>query len=85
MTSEVTLIYNFDIDDDGYATVIAIVEDSRIIRAATRFDPPEYGPGVCKSGFYIGENDNIPLSEDELIEYINEQDLDWEIHEDYLC
>lgn len=84
MSNDVTLIYNFDIDEEGYATVVAVVEDVRIIHNATRLDPPEYGPGVCKAGFYVGEDDEIPLSEDELIDYVSEQDLDWEIYEDYL-
>ena len=78
------MIYDFDIDESGYATVIAVVEDIRIIHSGTNLEPPEYGPGVCKSGFYIGVDDSIPLSEDELIEYVYNQDLDWEIYEDNL-
>jgi hypothetical protein len=82
MSKEVTLIYSLDVADD-YATVIAIVEDARIVRNKTEFDPPEYGPGVCKAGFFLEEDEKLPDDDDELIGYLEKLELDWEIYDEY--
>jgi len=79
----ITLIYNIDQNED-YVTVVAVVEDTRLVFAGDHIDPPEYGPGICKASFYLDENELLPKDEDDLIDYLNELNLDWEPYDDYL-
>lgn len=58
--------------------VTAIVEDIVEI-AATYYDPPEYGPGLCEASFCLSEDDVLPEDEDELIEFVNKLDLEWNL------
>ena len=74
----ITLVYSTEVTND-YVNVIAVVEDTRLVYFGSQFDPPEYGPGVCKAGFYLEEGETIPEDEEELIEYLERLDLDWEL------
>lgn len=77
----ITLIYKIEVKED-YVNVVAVVEDAQLVYPGNHIDPPEYGPAVCKSGFYLNEDEILPEDEDELIEYLNDLDLDWEVVDD---
>jgi hypothetical protein len=74
----ISLIYNVQKQDDR-VTVTAVVEDSKLVYSATKFDPPEYGPGLCESSFYLDDDEILPEDEDELIDYLEKLDLTWEL------
>ena len=64
---------------DDYVTVEAIIGDAGLIRHATQWDPPEYAPALCRSGFYLDEGEQIPTDEDGFCSYLDSLDLDWEL------
>lgn len=74
----ITLVYDVYQDDD-MVTVTAIVEDVKLVYPATRFDPEEYGPALCKATFYLDENELLPSEDEQLIEYLENLNLDWEV------
>ena len=77
----ITLIYKTEVKDD-YVTVVAVVEDAQLVYAGSYIDPPEYGPAICEAGFYLGEDEVLPEDEDELLDYLNGLDLDWNVVSD---
>lgn len=74
----ITLIYDVCRDGDN-VTVKAVVEDSVLTYPATDLDPPEYGPALCEASFELEENEIIPGDEDQLIDYLERLNLDWEV------
>lgn len=74
----ITVIYNVDQNDD-HVTVQAVVEDVVLTYAATHLDPPEYGPALCEASFYLGEDETLPTNDDDLIEFLEKLDLEWEV------
>lgn len=74
----ITLIY--DVRKDGDNVVVkAVVEDSVLVYAATNLDPPEYGPALCEASFELEENEILPRDSDDLIDYLEGLNLDWEV------
>ena len=65
---------------DDVVEVKAIIEDASLRYTATYFDPPEYVPALCYSSFTLDEE--LPVDNSELLEYIESLDLDWEVVED---
>ena len=69
--------------------VTAMVADKRLARPAVYHpadlaSPEEYGPGVCSAGFEILLGDNPPPtlgSPVDLLNYIQDLDLDWQLDE----
>ena len=69
--------------------VTAMVEDMRLTRPAIyhpadRATPAEYGPGVCSAGFEVLFGDDPPPtlgSSIDLLNYIQDLDLDWQLDE----
>jgi hypothetical protein len=74
----ITLIYNLEQKED-YVNVKAVVEDCVEIYPATNTDPAEYGPALCESSFYLEEDEILPQDEDDLIEYLENLNLDWQV------
>ena len=65
-----------DTDDSVYVT--AIVEDSVIVYSQTHYDPAEYGPALCETSFYLGD-DVLPENETEIVDYLESLDLEWKV------
>lgn len=65
-----------DTDDSVYVT--AIVEDSVIVSSQTYHDPAEYGPALCETSFYLGD-DVLPENETEIVDYLESLDLEWKV------
>lgn len=74
----ITLVYDV-VQEDDRVSVTAVVEDVRLIYPATRFEPEEYGPGLCKAFFYLGDDEILPTDDEELIKFLECLDLDWEL------
>lgn len=74
----ITLIYNLQQEEDR-VTVTAVVEDARVVFPATRFEPEEYGPALCEASFYLDEGELLPKDDEELISYLEDLNLDWEV------
>lgn len=74
----ISVIYDI-IKTEDHVKVKAIVEDSVQTYAATLIDPPEYGPALCEASFELEENEILPKDEDDLIEYLESLNLDWEV------
>ena len=74
----VLMIESTTIKDD-YVEVEALVGDAGLIRHATRWDPPEYAPALCRAGFYLDEGEQVPSDEDGFCRYLDQLDLDWEL------
>jgi hypothetical protein len=74
----ITLIYDIQKDDNS-VTVKAVVEDCVMTHPATELDPPEYGPALCEASFELEENEILPKDEDDLVDYLETLNLDWEV------
>lgn len=74
----ITLVYDVRQEDDR-VTVTAIVEDVKLVYPATRFEPAEYGPALCEASFYLDEGELLPSDDEQLIEYLENLNLDWEL------
>lgn len=61
--SDVLEVLAWDVDSDGYCTVDAVVDDIVVVCPPSRFDPPEYGPALCRGSFYISDDTVIPVDE----------------------
>jgi len=74
----ISLIYKVD-QQDNQVSVEAVVEDMVLLYSQTHTDPEEYGPALCSVTFELEEGEQLPINEDELIDYLNDMNLDWEV------
>lgn len=74
----ISVIYSIDKVDDE-VSVEAVIEDMVVVSPATFRDPEEYGPALCRATFYLEENEILPRDEDQLIDYLESMDLNWEV------
>lgn len=74
----ISLIYDIH-KKDNEVFVKAIVEDAVLVYPATNLDPEEYGPALCEATFELEENEILPSDDDQLIDYLEKLNLDWEV------
>lgn len=74
----ISLIYDI-YKKDNEVFVKAIVEDAVLVYPATNSDPEEYGPALCEATFELEENEILPSDDDQLIDYLESLNLDWEV------
>lgn len=67
---------------DNEVYVRAVVEDIVLLHQQTQYDPPEYGPALCEVSFELDEGQAIPEDEEEVIEYLEQLDLNWQVVEE---
>ena len=72
----VLTIHDVSISDDS-CTVEAIVEDAIMLLPGTRYEPAEYGPGLCKATFFITPDTPVFDSEEHFIQYLDEIKPAW--------
>ena len=65
--------------DENIVYVRAIVEDIVLVYQQTMESPAEYGPAVCETSFSLNEDETLPTNEDELVDFLNNLDLDWQV------
>jgi hypothetical protein len=66
-------------NEDGTVYVSAVIEDAVVTGVPTLYDPAEYGPALCESHFALDEGECLPKDDYELIEFIENLNLDWEL------
>ena len=66
-------------DADGLVTVTAVVDEMVLTHQQTAFDPPEYGPALCRGTFYLSDEDLIPATDAELCRLFYDRVDDWEV------
>lgn len=72
------------IHQDGTEVFVrAIVEDMVVLYSQTMESPAEYGPAMCETSFSLNEDEVLPEEDDELIDYLNSLDLNWNIDDDW--
>lgn len=82
MTTPILSIEDISIDEKSReVTVTAVVDEVILTRPSTWFDPPEYGPAICETTFYVDDynfnlNDHKQLKE-------SLSNFDWSIIRDY--
>lgn len=74
-------IESIEFDSENLVRVKAVIEDSILLYPQTMEDPAEYGPGLCEAVFELYEDEIIPDNENELIQYLKNLDLSWELVE----
>jgi hypothetical protein len=70
---------DFSMDADGLVTVTAVVDEMVLTHQQTTFDPPEYGPALCRGTFYLSDEDLIPATDAELRRLFYDRIDDWEV------
>jgi len=65
--------------DGTNVTVTAIVEDMRLVRKASYFQPDEWSPGLCTAVFELDEDESIPTDQASFCSYLDQKDLLWEL------
>jgi hypothetical protein len=63
---------------DNRCVVDAVVADAVIIIPATREEPAEWGPALCRGSFYFSEEDVIPNTDSGLRRMFEDRIDDWE-------
>jgi len=64
---------------DNVVEVYAVIEDVKLRWAATYLDPEEWEPALCTASFELYDGEQLPTNESELVDYIDNLDLNWEI------
>lgn len=65
--------------ENDLVSVRAVVEDAVQTYSQTYYDPPEYGPALCETSFYLDEDEILPKDEEQLLNYLNSLDIFWEV------
>ena len=73
----ITQLISINALPDNVYQVTAVVEDSHCVYPATRFEPAEYGDGLCQATFMLADDESIPSHQDGLCNFINALELDW--------
>jgi hypothetical protein len=64
-----------------HVTVTAVVDDMRLLYRATRFEPEEWAPALCRATIELDPEESIPLDEDGFCSYLDDLDPQWELIE----
>jgi len=65
--------------DGTYVTVIAVVDEMRLLYKATHLDPEEWVPALCTAYFQLDEEEQVPTDEDGFCSYLDSLDLNWQL------
>jgi len=65
--------------EDGNVYVSAVVEDVVQVYAQTYYEPAECGPALCEASFSVDDDEILPDNDYELMKYLEELDLTWEM------
>jgi len=78
VNEDLSSIIKDDPDFERLITVTAVLEDARLTHYQTLESPEEYGPGLCKTSFWLNADEVLPTNEQELIAFLSEMYLSWE-------
>jgi hypothetical protein len=77
--SDVLAVLELERDADGLCTVVADVDDVVLTSPQTVDDPAEYGPALCRSSFYLQDDEVIPEDDDDLCRFVADRVDDWDV------
>jgi hypothetical protein len=63
--------------DGDYLLVEAVVDDMRMVRPQSYWDPAEYGPALCKGWLTLPEDCIGPLTDEQILELLNDSCIEW--------
>jgi hypothetical protein len=76
--SNVLTVLEVDCDADGLCFVVADVDDVLVTNKASLLDPEEYGSALCRSAFYLQDDEVIPDNDGDLLAFIEARVSNWE-------
>lgn len=83
MSNTILEIVDYEYDEETQTgTVTAIIDDFILRYPATYEQPAEYGAGLAKANFMLGEDDEIPEDETELEMFFEDLYLEWQFVDD---
>lgn len=74
-------IENIHQDSNNVIHVEAVIDDFLLVSEASFDSPAEYGPAVCEASFELDEDEILPDNENELIKFLDNLYLDWQLVE----
>lgn len=75
--AEVLQIEDLYFDGDDLVRVEAVVDGVVLTRRASRQDPEEWGPALCRGTMYFCEDDRIPASDEAIKDLLSQRVEDW--------
>ena len=63
--------------EGDHLVVDAVVDDAVVVISQTPYNPPEWGPALCRGSMYFSEEDLIPATDAELRAMLTERVDDW--------
>jgi hypothetical protein len=79
--SDVIALYDLRVvgaDGDRLCTVEAVVADMAVVIPASREEPEEYGPALCRGSFDLSDDEVIPVDEQSQAEFVADRVTDWQ-------
>lgn len=74
---EVLEIEDLYFDGDDLVRVEAVVDDVVLTRHASREEPEEWGPALCRGTMYFCEDDRVPASDEDMKILLGQRVEDW--------
>jgi hypothetical protein len=69
-----------DLSFDGDRLVVeALVDHVVLTRQQSEWDPPEWGPALCRGSFLFCDDDTVPATDKEMVRLISERIDTWEV------
>jgi hypothetical protein len=62
---------------DDFLRVEAVVDDMVLTRRASREEPEEWGPALCRGTMYFCEDDRVPATDDDMKVLLSQRVEDW--------
>jgi hypothetical protein len=75
--SNVLQIEDLYFDGDDLVRVEAVVDDVVLTRRASREEPEEWGPALCRGTMYFCEDDRVPASDEDMKTLLTQRVEDW--------
>jgi hypothetical protein len=77
--ADVLQIEDLYFDGDDVVRVEAVVDGMVLTRRASREEPEEWGPALCRGTMYFCEDDRVPASDDAMKTLLSERVSDWSL------
>jgi hypothetical protein len=76
--SNLLTVLEVDCDADGLCFVVADVDDVVVTDKESLLDPEAYGSALCRSSFYLQDDEVIPTNDGDLRAFIEARVSTWE-------
>lgn len=75
--AEILQIHDLSFDGPDLLVVEALVDQMVLVHQGNQYDPPEWGPAMCRGTLYIQSEDLIPPTDRELQQMLQSRITDW--------